>query len=288
MKALIFDVDGTLAETEELHRQAFNRTFADAGLDWHWSKTVYGALLKTTGGKERMKVWRDRTGAALSDDRIARLHLAKTGHCGALLCETTVSLRPGIAELIAQAQAGGLRLAIATTTSGPNVEALCRSCFGVPADEIFEVIAAGDEVSAKKPAPDVYLLALERLKLDPAEAVALEDSRNGVLAAQAAGLKVVAAPSLYTSGDRFDEADSVVDMFTLDALEAIQFTASEATASQATASQATASQTAGSQAHRDCGSRVLSTISNQSATRRSSSRSALHRHSRGARSQGHV
>lgn len=114
---------------------------------------------------------------------------------------------------MAEARAAGLRLAVATTTSAPNVEALCRACFGRAAAQVFDVIAAGDAVAAKKPAPDVYVLALARLGLAPQQAVALEDSRNGLLAAQAAGLACIISPSAYTAGEDFGGATRVVAEF---------------------------------------------------------------------------
>ncbi|WP_328809284.1 HAD-IA family hydrolase [Roseibium aggregatum] len=216
LKALIFDVDGTLAETEELHRQAFNRTFQDFGLDWHWSVDTYRDLLKTAGGKERLRVWRDRVGARVSDATITELHKEKTGHYGRLMSEAGVRLRPGIADLMDFARKNGLKRAIATTTNRPNVDALCLAAFGRPAQDLFDTIAAGDEVPAKKPAPDVYLLALERLEVAAGEAIAFEDSRIGVLSAKAAGLRVIAAPSLYTTSDRLDEADLTAPALSLE------------------------------------------------------------------------
>lgn len=208
--ALIFDVDGTLAETEEAHRRAFNETFAEAGLDWHWSRDTYAELLSTTGGKERMRVWRETTGSGPDDAAIAELHVAKTARFGTILANGGLALRPGVAALIEAARLRGQRVAVATTTSRPNVDALCQSCWGQPAEAIFDVIAAGDEVPAKKPAPDVYLLALERLGLTAADAVALEDSRNGVLSAQAAGLPVIVTPSAFTAADDFTGAQAVI------------------------------------------------------------------------------
>ena len=118
-----------------------------------------------------------------------------------------VPLRPGVAGLIGRAALSGVRIAIATTTSRANVEALVRAAWGRPAGEVFEVIAAGDEVDAKKPAPDVYLLALERLAMRPGAAIALEDSRNGLASAKAAGLRVAVTPSVYTAGEDFSDAD---------------------------------------------------------------------------------
>lgn len=209
-KALIFDVDGTLAETEEAHRRAFNEAFAAAGLDWHWSMADYAELLRTTGGKERMRAHREATGHGPSDAEIARLHGEKTERYARIVATGELALRPGVAALIATARTRGLRIAVATTTNRPNVETLCRACWRKPADEIFDVIAAGDEVKAKKPAPDVYELALARLGMPPTRAIALEDSRNGVLSAKASGLRVVVTPSAYTADDDFADADWII------------------------------------------------------------------------------
>jgi len=213
LRALIFDVDGTLAETEEAHRAAFNQTFADWGLGWHWSMDDYRALLKTTGGKERMRAHQATLPAGarrLSDDEIAALHKEKTARYGAILAAGALELRPGVADLIAAARAAGLKLAVATTTNMPNVEALCACCWGRPAAEVFDVIAAGDMVAAKKPAPDVFVLALEKLGLAPEDCLAFEDSRNGVKSARGAGLRVLVTPSAYTDRDDFSDADWVI------------------------------------------------------------------------------
>jgi HAD superfamily hydrolase (TIGR01509 family) len=211
LKAIIFDVDGTLAETEEAHRDAFNRTFDEAGLDWHWAQHDYARLLKTTGGKERMRKHRDDLGATEPDDnKIAALHQRKTAIYAEIIASGDLRLRPGVAELVSNARAAGVRVAVATTTNTPNVEALCQACWSQHADAVFDVIAAGDEVAAKKPAPDVFLLALSRLGLSPQDCIALEDSRNGVLSARAAGLAVLVTPSAYTAQDDFSDATHVV------------------------------------------------------------------------------
>ena len=202
--ALIFDVDGTLAETEELHRAAFNAAFAAHGLGWHWDRTTYGGLLAVTGGKERIRAYRDRHAFALPRETdIAGLHADKTRRYGRMVAEGALRARPGVLSLVAEARGHGLRLAVATTTSPDNVEALCRALWQRPAGEVFDVIAAGDEVGAKKPAPDVYLLALARLGIASEAALAFEDSAVGLASARAAGLKVVACPSLYMSGGDF-------------------------------------------------------------------------------------
>lgn len=221
IKALIFDVDGTLAETEEAHRAAFNTTFQAWGLDWNWRRKDYAWLLKTTGGKERMRRFQQDLpdGARhLTDAEIAALHKDKTQTYADILARGELTLRPGVAALIAAARAAGVRLAVATTTNTPNVEALAQCCWGKPATEVFEVIAAGDMVQAKKPAPDVFDLARQRLGLPPDQCLAFEDSRNGVLSARGAGLRVVVTPSAYTAGDDFSSADWVTPDLTMDNL----------------------------------------------------------------------
>lgn len=209
-EALIFDVDGTLAETEELHRRAFNESFAGAGLSWRWDQPEYRRLLQITGGKERIAAYMKEAGVQPDQVDIPALHKAKTAHYVELMAGGGCTLRPGVDALITEAREAGLRLAIATTTSRPNVDALCRAVWGREASEIFEVVASGDEVAVKKPAPDVYLLALERLGFPAERALALEDSSNGLRAALAAGLRCIVTPSVYTDEDDFTGALAVV------------------------------------------------------------------------------
>lgn len=224
-KALIFDVDGTLAETEEAHRQAFNETFAELGLNdtwpdetlgWVWDRETYARLLKTTGGKERIAAYmRDDLAMAPEShvDRIAEIHQKKTARFVDILAGGGLKPRDGIVELVAKAREKGHRLAIATTTSRPNVEAVCRSLFERAAEDVFDRIAAGDEVPAKKPAPDVYLLALERLAMPAGSCVALEDSLNGLRSAKAAGLVCLVSPSAYTASEDLSSADRLLPDF---------------------------------------------------------------------------
>lgn len=212
LKALIFDVDGTLAETEEAHRAAFNATFADWSLGWNWSREDYRRLLQTTGGKERIKAFQQSDcdiSPQLSEAQIAELHRQKTENYSQILANGDLSLRPGVDELIARGRERGLAMAVATTTNAPNVEALSQCCWGKPAAQVFDVIAAGDQVDRKKPAPDVFVLALSRLGLAPGAAIAFEDSRNGLLSAKGAGLRVLVTPSAYTDTDDFCGADWV-------------------------------------------------------------------------------
>lgn len=214
IKAIIFDVDGTLSETEEAHRQAFNQAFVEFGLDWVWSRNLYGDLLKTTGGKERMTAYLKERGEFVDRLKIAEIHKRKTALYGELIASGAAKLRPGIADLITDAAKNGVRVAVATTTNRPNVDRLTEACFGKPADQIFEVIAAGDEVRNKKPAPDVFELAIAGLGLDPSECVGLEDSRNGLLSCTGAHVPCIVSPGIYTLGSDFNEATAVITCFT--------------------------------------------------------------------------
>lgn len=213
LKALIFDVDGTLAETEELHRFAFNRTFAEHGLDWSWDRDVYRALLDVSGGKERIRHYVETRGASIPGEPghfVGGLHARKTAIYTELIADGGVELRPGVRQVIETAAANGVRLAIATTTSRSNVCALLHSAFGNDADGLFEAICAGDCVPAKKPAPDVYVEALRRLSLSAEDCLAIEDSRNGLLAAHAAGIPTIVTPGIYTDDQDFAEALAVL------------------------------------------------------------------------------
>ncbi len=225
-KVIIFDVDGTLAETEEVHRQAFNETFAHFGLGWNWTQEHYRELLRVTGGKERIRHFLDVIGvprAAFSDDRIAALHADKTNRYVALLSSGESELRPGIRALIEAAKQSGFPLAIATTTSRENVECLLEGAFGPDGLSMFEAIICGNDVPKKKPAPDVYIRVMEQLGVSPSDCIAVEDSRNGMLAAQAAGIRVAITPAFYTAGEDFTGADWVFDEKgpTLEALIAV-------------------------------------------------------------------
>lgn len=226
LKALIFDVDGTLAETEEAHRAAFNRTFAEFGLPWVWDEALYKELLKVSGGKERIRHFvrehdPDRATAELPD-LIARLHKRKTEHYTAAVSTGGVPFRPGVGRLINEARALGLRLAIATTTTAANVTALLDGATGGMGHAWFETIACAEDAPAKKPDPQVYTVVLRRLGLHPSQALAIEDSTNGVRAARAAGLPVVVSESVYTKGDDFTGALRVYPDFETVTLEELR------------------------------------------------------------------
>jgi HAD superfamily hydrolase (TIGR01509 family) len=213
--ALIFDVDGTLADTEELHRQAFNEAFFACGLPWRWSPHLYAALLQITGGKERIAGYVDSLGLPAEQRRaylglIAQIHSSKTRLYRELVELGHLRPRAGVKRLILEARLAGVRLAIASTTSPSNVESLLRASFGADALRWFDAIATGDVVAEKKPAPDIYNLALTMLDVPPERAIAFEDSAIGLRAAKAAGLFTVATPSLWTIGQDFTVADLVL------------------------------------------------------------------------------
>ncbi|MGY4512522.1 HAD family hydrolase [Bradyrhizobium sp. USDA 3650] len=211
--ALIFDVDGTLAETEELHRQAFNHAFARQGLDWQWDRADYKDLLRVTGGKERIRAHHERLriAAPLSDVDIAELHRIKTAHFAELVETGCCPLRPGMTDLLAAAKARGQRLAIATTTSHANIDALLSRALGTGWAADFDAIVAGDDVRHKKPAPDVYVETLARLKLNASGCVAIEDSANGLIAASRANIPVLITRSMFFRDDDFSGARVVLD-----------------------------------------------------------------------------
>jgi HAD superfamily hydrolase (TIGR01509 family) len=210
--ALIFDVDGTLADTEELHRQAFNAAFRNMGYDWNWGSGEYRALLEISGGKERIRHYISTLDlppakARAADECIPLIHREKTRIYKELL-ERGVALRPGISPLIVDARKAGMKLAIATTTTLDNVHALLDSAQCVSGGVgSFDAVGAGDLVAHKKPAPDIYNLVLSTLRIPRGQCVAFEDSVNGLRAAKAAGLFTVVTPTQWNADHDFSGAD---------------------------------------------------------------------------------
>lgn len=218
IKALLFDVDGTLADTErDGHRLAFNRAFAQMGLGWEWDEELYGRLLEISGGKERMTyylrhhVFPDREPPQDLLALIPDLHAVKNRYYWEMLDQGEIGLRPGVARLLREAREAGLRLAIATTTTGDNVRSLLRNTLGAEAESWFELMATADEVPDKKPSPAVYEYCLMRLGLAPAECLAFEDSENGMAATRGAGIPVVITVNDYTCSGDFRDAVLVLE-----------------------------------------------------------------------------
>ncbi|TLS67561.1 HAD family hydrolase [Mariprofundus erugo] len=215
LKCILWDVDGTLADTErDGHRVAFNMAFDEAGHAREWDVPTYGELLKVTGGKERIRFDIERGGMAdMADTAIAGLHARKTAHYQALIAEGRIPLRPGVRRLLEEAYAAGITLGVATTTTPAALDALIEHSLGAEWFDRFAVLAAGDIVPAKKPAPDIYQYAMEQLGVEAASTLALEDSGNGWKSAQAAGLKCIVTVNDYTRDQDFNGADLVVSEF---------------------------------------------------------------------------
>ena len=210
-EALIFDVDGTLADTEEAHRVAFNLAFERYRLGWVWEPGEYRELLHITGGKERIATYIETLALPDAERRrlrtmVPEIHAEKTRFYSSFVADGAVPLRPGVASLLDEAQANGCKLAIASTTTAINIDALLQSTLGLGGLDMFSVIACGDQVRAKKPAPDIYQLALRGLGMLPEHAIAFEDSPNGLRAATAAGLRTVVTPNFWTEGNDFSAA----------------------------------------------------------------------------------
>ncbi len=214
-KALIFDCDGVLAETErDGHRVAFNRTFADKGFGIEWDDVLYKELLKVGGGKERMKHFFDRTswpaGTTDKDALIRELHKLKTAYYTEIIESGQLPLRPGVARLVDEAVAVGVKLAVCSTSNERSVHAVVEKLLGPARKAKFDVILAGDVVSKKKPDPEIYNLVLQRLDLRANECAVVEDNRNGLLAAKGAQMRCVVTTNGYTQDEDFSEADLVV------------------------------------------------------------------------------
>lgn len=216
IKAIIFDVDGTLADTEDGHRQSFNKAFSENNLDWNWDVALYDKLLAVTGGKERIKYFVDSfltgfTKPADYEGFVKNLHAVKTGHYTAMLRDGQIPLRPGIKQLIQETHAAGITLAIATTTTPENVSALLEVGLGKNWADYFSANGCGDIVPHKKPAPDIYDWVLRELKLNASDCIALEDSNNGLRSALAAGIKTYITLNPYTHKQDFSGAAGVFE-----------------------------------------------------------------------------
>lgn len=216
IKAIIFDVDGTLADTEDGHRKSFNKAFIESGLDWKWDVALYDKLLRVTGGKERIKYFVETCKPGFIkpadyDGFVKNLHAVKTRHYTNMLGEGQIPLRPGIKQLIHDTHATGIALAIATTTTPENVTALLKVGLGGNWEDFFAANGCGDIVPHKKPAPDIYFWVLDKLKLAPEDCIALEDSENGLRASLAAGIKTYVTVNHYTRSQDFAGAAGVFE-----------------------------------------------------------------------------
>jgi HAD superfamily hydrolase (TIGR01509 family) len=218
LKAILWDVDGTLAETErDGHLAAMNAAFAECDVPWRWNEQRYGALLRVAGGYERLlfDMQTQPLAPGSEDERIAlarRIHLRKNELYAALVDRGALPLRPGVRELFDECTASGVRMAIVTTTSQGNVGALLRAHLGAHWRERFAAVVCAEDAPAKKPDPLAYKVALERLQLSGNEVIAIEDSAMGLVAATAVGIPVVVTRSLYFADDAVPGALAVGPM----------------------------------------------------------------------------
>lgn len=213
LKALLFGAIGTLAETSDMQRRAFNRAFEEGGLDWQWDEALYQKLLEVSGGKNRVRHYsqeHDADNENLSEDKITALHSRKTEIYNEMLAQGELSLRPGVARLIGEAKSQGVKLGLASATSPDNINAIADAAGDALSLEDFDVVMNADKVKEGKPAPDVYKICLKDLGVDAADAAAIEDTAISVQAAKNAGLVCVATPGKYTSAQDFSHADAVV------------------------------------------------------------------------------
>jgi len=221
LRAILFDVDGTLADTEALgHRPAYNRAFRELGLQFRWGPKLYRKLLKQPGGRERLRYYFSKYHPPLGEHQaeadasmdawVSRVHELKSVHFKRYMRHGRVPLRPGIARLMREAREAGLQLAIVTNASRKTLQPVLRYSMGPELAAEVAVIASGEEVTRKKPAPDVYRLAMQRLGVTPSECVALEDSEMGLEAAAAAGVPAVVTLNADTLMQDFTEASLVV------------------------------------------------------------------------------
>lgn len=203
-KAILFGSIGVLAETSDLQRRAFNRAFAEAGLDWIWTEDQYRAMLAVAGGADRVERFAAERGQSVDS---AAIHASKSAHFHELLRTEPIALRPGVASTLAAAS----RAALVTTTSPENVRALLAALAPAVRADQFEIIVDRTRVERAKPAPDAYHFALAEMRLLPADAVAIEDNPPGAAAARAAGLSVIAFPGAMHTEHDFGEVTARVN-----------------------------------------------------------------------------
>jgi HAD superfamily hydrolase (TIGR01509 family) len=212
--ALLFGSIGSIVETSDIQRRAYNQALTEAGMSWNWDRDTYADLLEQAGGRERLAHLSAATHAGLTPERIEAIHERKTELACAEIASRKVPLRPGVADLVKLAKSRGLKVGFVTTTYKPNIDAIFEAAGDTLRREDFDVIVSRDDVRRGKPAPDAYETALEKLAIAPTDALAIEDTATSVMSAKRAGLTVVATPGEITAGQDFWQADVVVPSLT--------------------------------------------------------------------------
>ena len=211
LNAILFDVGGTIAESEEIHRASFNEAFKEFGLNWYWDEAIYRELVFIGGGKERIKHYITRAWPEMLKQKnltkyIESVHKIKGQIYEEFLNDSQLKARPGIIRLLKELKNEKIRLAIVSDTTEENLINLFKKGLGINPIEWFEILAHGGCTIQKKPSPDIYLWTLERLKLPPESCLAIEDAPRGVDSAIDAGLKVLVTPSIYTLEEKFEKS----------------------------------------------------------------------------------
>lgn len=214
LKGIIFDVDGTIADTEEIHRQAFNLAFKESNIDWNWSVEDYRKILHISGGKERFRKFLNEDIALKSkvedqESFVQDLHKLKSEHYRALLASDGIEFRTGVIRLINEAREKGIQIGVATSSSMANLTTLFNTILDIDPCELFNSIVTSDTVQDKKPSPAAYQCVLAGLGLNADSCVAIEDTQNGNLSALAAGLHTVITTHAYTIDNDFTGASLV-------------------------------------------------------------------------------
>ena len=208
--ALLLGSIGTVVETSDIQRLAYNQALKEAGINWTWDRAVYSELLSQSGGKERLSMLASATGLSLSEAEIATIHTRKTQLAGEALMIARPSPRPGVAALIALAKARDMKIAFVTTTYRENIDAIFAATGELSLGD-FDYVGTRDDVEHGKPAPDAYFAALGKLGVDAAHALAIEDTAISVMSAKRAGIEVVATPGDLSGGQDLWQADLIVD-----------------------------------------------------------------------------
>lgn len=206
---LMFGSIGTLMETSDIQRRAYNQALKEAGLNWDWTPEIYSELLTQSGGKERLAMLAAATGISLSTQHIETIHARKTEIAGNEMMGGHCKLRPGVEELIKWAKARGIKLAFVTTTYQPNIDAVFESAGAALSKSDFAYIGSRSDVKDGKPSPEAYLRALKHLDVEAQQALAIEDTAASVMSAKRAGLQVIATPGELSAGQDFWQADLV-------------------------------------------------------------------------------